>query len=299
MGLRELELFIDLAETLHFGRTGERLHLSASAVSRAIHRLEKQVGRRLLERDNRSVQLNDAGRVFLSYARQSVEEWHRVRARLNPQPAQLAGEVSLFCSVTAVYSLVAELLGRVRRRYSGIELILHTGDQADAIGRVQSGVEDLAIAARPQLLPNALQFLTLARSPLQFIAPLARSSDAAPLCADQCWETLPLIVSERGLARHHVDQWFRRRGVEPSIYAQVAGHEAIVPMVSLGLGVGVVPALVLDASPQRDTVQVVPAQPPLPMFEVGLCVREQRLEDPLVAAFWACAGDVGEAPDVL
>lgn len=294
MDTRELELFADLAETLHFGRTGERMHLSASAVSRSIQRLEQRLGRRLLERDNRSVQLNEAGRIFLRYAQQSLEDWRRVQVRLDPRPARLAGKVSLYCSVTAVYSLVAELLGEVRRRYPDIELKLHTGDQADAIDRIQSGREDLAIAARPESLARKVRFLTLARSPLLFIAPRLAPSVPAP-----DWRESPLILSERGLARQHVDHWFRQQGVEPNIYAQVAGHEAIVAMVGLGLGIGVVPELVLAASPQRASVRVMPVAPALALFEIGLCVRLQRLDDPLVAAFWDCAEAAGKAADAL
>lgn len=301
MDLRELELFVDLSETLHFGRTGERLHLSPSAVSRSLQRLEQRLGRRLVERDNRSVRLNEAGRTFLDYARRALEDWRRVQERLNPQPGRLAGEISLYCSVTAVYSLLAELLARVRGRYPHIELKLHTGDQADAIERVQAGSEDLAIAARPQPLPRKLQFLTLARSPLLFIAPRSEGPVARLLTApgDPNWAQLPLIVSERGLARQHVEQWFRRRSLVPSIYAQVAGHEAIVPMVGLGLGVGVVPELVLQASPQRESVRVLAVNPGLPPFEVGLCARTQRLENPLVAAFWGSAGAAVDTGDAL
>lgn len=289
MDIRQLELFIDLAETLHFGRTAERMHLSASAVSRSLRRLEEQLGRRLLERDQRRVRLNDAGRIFLEYARRSVDDWRGLRARLNPEPEQLKGEVSLYCSVTAVYSLVAELLRRLRERHPGIEPVLHTGDQADAIEQVREGQVDLAIAARPRALPPALRFLTLARSPLLFIAPISGLGPGRP----QRWEHAPLILPQRGLGRQHIEQWFRRRGVEPDIYAQVAGHEAIVSMVSLGLGVGVVPELVLRASAQGDQVQVVELEPALPRFEVGLCSRAGRLEDPLVAALWSCAGDAG------
>lgn len=302
MDLRELELFVDLAETLHFGRTGERMHLSASAVSRAVQRLEQQLGRRLLERDNRSVRLNEAGRVFLDYAHRSLEEWQRLQARLNPAPDRLAGEVSMYCSVTAAYSLLSTLLASVRSHHPGIELKVHTGDQADAIERIQTGREDLAIAARPQTLPKQLQFKTLASSPLQFIAPTADCAVSRQLRAgdEPQWLGLPLIVSERGLARSHVDQWFRQRGIAPSIYAQVAGNEAIVSMVSLGLGVGVVPELVLASSPQRNGVRVLPVRPALPRFEVGLCCRSQRLENPLIKAFWnLAAGAAAGGGDAL
>jgi LysR family positive regulator for ilvC len=130
----------------------------------------------------------------------------------------------------------------------------------------------------------------LAQSPLLFIAPAfpcAVSDVAAAEPLD--WAQLPLILSERGLARQQVDEWCRGNGIKPNIYAQVSGHEAIVSMVGLGLGVGVVPELVLANSPQRATVRILDVQPALAPFVVGLCAAANRLEDPLIKAFWDTA----------
>jgi LysR family positive regulator for ilvC len=60
-------------------------------------------------------------------------------------------------------------------------------------------------------------------------------------------------------------------------------------MVGLGLGVGVVPELVLANSPQRVTVRVLDVQPALAPFVVGLCATSARLDNPLVKAFWDTA----------
>jgi LysR family positive regulator for ilvC len=60
-------------------------------------------------------------------------------------------------------------------------------------------------------------------------------------------------------------------------------------MVGLGFGVGVVPELVLVNSPLKDKVQVLDVQPPLVPFAVGMSASAQRLENPLVKAFWECA----------
>jgi LysR family positive regulator for ilvC len=290
MDTRELELFVHLAETLHFGRAGERMHLSASAVSRGVQRMEQELGQRLLERDNRSVRLTTAGESLLRYARQSLAQWRSFVESTRPDYRLLHGEISLYCSVTAVHSILARLLGGFRNRYPAIELKLHTGDQADAIERVLQGEEDLAVAALPERLPKKLQALTLAQSPLLFIAPTIPCGVAELLAADPIpWERVPLILSERGLTRLQMERWCRDAGIRPNIYAQVSGHEAIVSMVSLGLGVGVVPELVLLNSPQRDTVRRLDVQPALSPFTVGLCVAEQRLDNPLVRAFWNSA----------
>ena len=95
-----------------------------------------------------------------------------------------------------------------------------------------------------------------------------------------------MILSESGLARSRVNQWFRNIGVKPKIYAQVAGNEAIVSMVSLGLGVGVVPKIVLDNSPVADRISIVEVKPDLAPYTVGLVVLKKNLDNPLVKAFW-------------
>lgn len=290
MDTRELELFVVLAETLHFGQTAERLHLSASAISRSIQRMEAEIGQRLLDRDKRSVRLTGAGHALLLYARQELEQWRAFIESLQPHYQLLHGEISLYCSVTAAYSLLARILSSFRSRYPAIELKLHTGDQADAIEHVLSGQEDLSIAALPDKLPKKIRAQTLLQSPLVFIAPAFPCAVADMVAADEiAWEQLPLILSERGLARQGAEQWYRHRSLKPNIYAQVSGHEAIVSMVGLGLGVGVVPELVVHSSPQRDMVRSLDVQPELTPFSVGLCVLEQRLENPLLKAFWDSA----------
>jgi LysR family positive regulator for ilvC len=294
MDTKDLELFISLSDNLHFGQTGEAMHMSASAVSRNIKRIEEEVGQRLLERDNRSVRMTDAGRQFLGYARQSLGQWQSFNETMKQNVASLSGEVSVYCSVTASYSVLSDVLDTFRRRHPNIDIKLHTGDQADAPRRVLDGDEDIAIAARPDKLSSRLRFHTLMHSPLRFIYPtihcavenqIRRHTQGKVLD----WAQLPFVVSERGLARTRLDQWFRQQGIKPNIYAQVSGHEAIVSMVGLGLGVGVVPELVLNNSPLKEKIQVLDVQPPLTPFAVGVCVSGQRLESPLVKAFWDCA----------
>lgn len=295
MDTRDLQLFLNLADTLHFGQTGEAMYLSASAVSRRVKAIEEEVGQRLLERDNRRVTLTEAGRQFQVYARQAMASWQMFNEHIKRDAELLSGEISVYCSVTAAYTVLSTVLELFRRRYPDIEIKLRTGDQADAINHLLNGDDDIAIAARPDKLSPRLQFQTLTHSPLLFIYP-AMHCAVESLIRDQLeaarnfsWQDIPFIVSERGLARTRLDQWFRNQGVKANIYAQVSGHEAIVSMVALGFGIGVVPELVLMNSPLKEKVQVLDVQPSLAPFAVGISASAQRLENPLVRAFWECS----------
>ncbi len=282
---RHLNHFIQLTQTLHFGRASELCHTSASALSRQLQQLETTLGVRLLERDNRHVELTPAGQRFLTYARETLDQWETLQADLLAEHQSLKGQLSVYCSVTASYSFLYDQLKAFRQRHPGVEITLHTGDPDVAISRVQQGEEDLAIAARPDQLPQGIAFQSMGLSPLVFIAPLAGETDFN-LTTPPDWSQIPMIVSEQGVARERLDNWFRQQKIRPHIYAQVSGNEAIVSMVSLGLGLGVVPQIVLDNSPLQQKVRILTVSPGLAAYDVGVVALQRKLRHPLVQAFW-------------
>jgi len=295
MDIRALSVFLSVADTLNFSRSSELLHISVSAVSRTVQRLEDELGQPLLERDNRSVRLTGAGREFREYARHCVAEWQQLRRKLGNDD-ELAGEVSLYCSVTATYSVLAPILEAFRATHPAVEIKMHTGDQADGIDRILQGRDDVAVSGRPSQMPRRMEFLPLLESPLQFCIPAAECAVRdMVLAADNDngeidWSGIPFIVPERGITKEMLDAWFREQGIRPRIYAQVAGHEAIVAMVSLGLGVGVAPQLVIEASGMAARISQISVPVGLPALTVGLCSLGQRLASPLVKSFWDVAG---------
>ena len=290
MDLRNLELFLHLADSLHFARTADAMAVSPSTLSRAIQRLEQEIGCPLFERDNRSVALTPAGLRLRDFGAHLVDDWQKLRHELRHSDEPLQGRLRVFCSVTASYFLLPDILGRFRARYPQLEIRLETGDPALAVDRVLADEAEMAIAARPDALPGKLHFISLRVVPLVFIAPRAPSPINRWLRDDQPdWEHLPVILSEQGLARKRCDQWFRNKGISPNLYAEVAGNEAIVSMVALGCGVGVVPAAVIDHCPLGDKVRQLTVQPALKPFDVGLCVQRRRLDEPPIRAFWELA----------
>ncbi|MFI6664583.1 hypothetical protein ACIBM1_06340 [Streptomyces sp. NPDC050481] len=80
----------------------------------------------------------------------------------------------------------------------------------------------------------------------------------------------PFALPHRGLVREAADRWFRARGTVPD------GHEALLTLVALPCGTGVVPRL-----------SEAPADPRPEHFAIGLCVRRSDLRRPLVAALWS------------
>lgn len=281
MDITKLKIFCTLAQQLHFGRAAESCHISPSALSRNIKQLEDDLGIQLFERDNRSVALTQDGKQFLHFAREMLQQWETYQASILSQADQLRGQLSIYCSVTASYSFLYEILTEFRKQHPGIAIKLHTGDPAQSIERVLAGQEDIAIAAKPDKIPAGISFKPITDSPLIFICAKEKTE-----WNHTDWNQIPVIIPEEGLARERLDVWINTQQIKPNIYAEVKGNEAIVSMVSLGFGVGVLPKIVLDNSPLKDQVEHFIQQPNLGPYSMGICVMEKRLKSPIVNAFW-------------
>ena len=171
MDFKDLNVFIVLAETLHYGQTAKRCHTSASTISRVVQRLEEELSQRLFERDRREVRLTQAGIDFVEFSQRTLEQFQQFKRQLHTPASELMGELSLYCSVTASYSFLSDLLGVFRERHPKVDIRLRTGDAAQAVDMALSGEVDIAIAARPDQLPARLAFKPLLPVPLSFIAP--------------------------------------------------------------------------------------------------------------------------------
>jgi LysR family positive regulator for ilvC len=281
MEIQALKTYIKTAELLHFGRASRACNLSPSALTRTIQRLEEEVGVALFLRDNRSVVITEAGNSLLNYARNAVHEWQKFQDSIDADSQSVTGGLSIYASVTAVYSLLPGLLEAYRETYPDVQLELRTGDAERAIDQVLSGEIDLAVAALPDQKQERFEFLPLVETPLVFIS--------TQTLEHIDFKKEALIVPQSGSARQRLGHWLKERDIEPHISTEVSGNEALIAMVRLGAGIGIVPLLALERSPLRDEVNIIKNSPQLAPYEVGLCVGKRNINRPSVRAMWELA----------
>lgn len=294
MDFQSLKLFLDITQTRSFIRTAEKNHMSASTLSRHIQRMEQEIGQPLFLRDNRQVILTEAGVRFSHFAEQTWNEWQKIQRHFSPNQTELEGELKLFCSVTASYSHLPRILAKFRKRYPKIEITLNTGDPAKALHSIQSLLSDISLAGKPENLPNNIIFHYIDDIQLSLIAPRVACSATQLLQQTPIdWQNMPFILPVDGPARKRIDHWFKLQKIkEPKIYATVEGHEAIVPMVALGCGVAMIPDVVVQQSPVANQISRIQLDKPIEAFELGICVQQRRLQEPIIHAFWALLSDL-------
>ncbi len=296
MDTRELQFFTHLADSLHFGRTSRACNITPSALTRTIQRLEEELGEQLFIRDNRSVSLTKAGELFRDYAEDVLQRREQLRTQL-ARDRELGGTITLYCSVTAAYSILPDIFQQFRKTYPHVHIKLQTGDAARALTRLQNREADITIAALPKKVPQRVEFLKIMQTPLVFISPTNYEDTVCYSNNEIDWQQTPIIMPDIGLSRQRIDRWFAGKKIIPNIYAQVAGNEAIIAMVSLGCGIGVVPLLVLEKSPLKEQVTTVDISPELTPFSIAICTMKKKTRPPQVQAFWKMAArKIGSQP---
>lgn len=143
--LRELRIFLALAEELHFGRTADRLHISQPGVSEAVRGLEARIGTRLFERTSRRVSLTPAGEEFRSSLVPALSALDRALARASDRAASIIGPLRIGFTQTTDGPPLHRLIDAFQSCHPGCEVSLHEVDTADPYAAVRRGDVEVLI----------------------------------------------------------------------------------------------------------------------------------------------------------
>ncbi|MEW2295836.1 LysR family transcriptional regulator [Streptomyces sp. NPDC006743] len=147
MELRTLRYFVAVAEELHFGRAAARLHMSQPPLSRAIRRLEAEVGAPLFVRSSAGVSLTAVGAVLLEEARALLDRADRARVRV----AAAAGAATVTIGILGDSGdpAAARLADAYRRRHPHVEVRVRDTDLTDPTCGLRAGLVDVALTRGP------------------------------------------------------------------------------------------------------------------------------------------------------
>jgi LysR family transcriptional regulator, low CO2-responsive transcriptional regulator len=146
--IRQLQIFVDAAETRSFVRTAERLNVSPAAVSFQIKQIENMSGFALFERSGKTALLSDAGQALLDYARTVLQALEDADASLTALRGGTGGRVSIGLVSTGKY-IVPHMLARFQAIYPSVSIHLREGNRRETVGALVRGEIELAIMGRP------------------------------------------------------------------------------------------------------------------------------------------------------
>jgi DNA-binding transcriptional LysR family regulator len=240
--ISQLRCFVAVAEELHFSRAAERLHMTQPPLSRQIRLLEHHVGVQLLERNSRTVKLTAAGKAFFPEAARilRIAEEAAFTARRAARGEQ--GSLAIGFTSASGYSLLPEVVRRLRVRAPGIALTLKELVSTTQVELLNAGELDLGLM-RPHPVNDELASRMIATEDLMLAV---REDDA-----DQ-WPLVPALGNLHGRpfvmyspyeARpfyEMLNERFARAGIVPDVVEHVGQVHTMLALVRAGLGVALI-----------------------------------------------------------
>ncbi|MFI6703531.1 LysR family transcriptional regulator [Streptomyces sp. NPDC050509] len=261
--LNQLESFVAVAETLHYGRAAERLSMTQPPLSRRIQLLERELGVELFDRIGRSVRLTAAGRAFLSDARRILGLSEQAALSVRRVPAGEIGTVALGFTASSAHSVLDAIVGDIHTRLPGVDLLLRERVSSTQMEELRSGELDLGLV-RPPVPGIGLDHRPLHREALLAAIPAGHplaAPDRKPHVRDLDEE--PFIMYSPAEASYFYEVLvgvFRGAGIAPWYLHHLSQVHTILALVRAGLGLALVPqaaeALRLDGVVLRPVIGI-------------------------------------------
>ena len=244
MEFRQIELFLAVADELHFVRAATRLGMAQPPLSQQIMRLERALDVRLFNRTSRSVTLTPAGQQLVLDGRALLE--HRGDARSNVRRAA-AGEIGALeigFAASSALGLLPDLISRFREAYPLIALKVREGTVQAHSQALLEGRLDLAIVRGPYR-HEGLAIDHLLSEPIVAVVSARRLGDRPPEIRLRDLAEEPFLMFQRSAAPELHDALMsmcRNAGFTPAVHQAADSWPSIAALVSAGLGVALAPA---------------------------------------------------------
>jgi DNA-binding transcriptional LysR family regulator len=244
--LRNLKILLAVSRAGGFSSAAQQLGVTQSAVSKSIRQLEQECGAELVERLPRGVKLTAAGEVVCRRAANLAAEEEHLFSELAELKGLLRGRLRLGVPPFGSSVIFAPLVGEFHRRYPGVQLELNESGAKELEEELRRGGIEMAASLIP--VPDDFEWKELMKEPLMALVP-----EGHPLAGRASLKLgeispYPLILFESGFALNVlITGAFRKRRLELREAARSAHPDFIVALVAAGLGIAILPRLVIDS----------------------------------------------------
>jgi DNA-binding transcriptional LysR family regulator len=242
--IRQMRYFVALAETLHFGRAAERLHVTQPPLSRQIAALERALGVQLIERHSRHARLTAAGQRFHEDASAVLAAFDQACRSAQLVDAGELGELRIGFMMHAAHSSVPPLARRFVAAFPQVRLQLREALPPALVDSVLRGDADAGIGFDPGAR-RGLESRVIHVEPLCVALPAQHRLAGSGHIAMQALAGEPLITASADAVpalREAIDACYRGAGLVPQVRLEAQLQQSIVSLVAEALGIALVPA---------------------------------------------------------
>ena len=274
----QLKVLLAVADTGGFSLASERLAMSQPGVSRAVASLEEELGVQLLTRRRGAVSLTNVGFHIAQHARGVLAHSEAIRQEAGQVAGNYAGHLRIGSLPGLSAELVSPILARFHERHPGAEVELLEASDEEILHWIRNRNVDVGVVARA---PEDLDVTHLEDTALLAVVPESHAAAQSKAVAISALENDQFVVARNGFERL-VSDLFAANGRSRRVEFEVTETSSAVAIVAAGLGVTIVPDLLLGELPP--TAAARPLDPPVSL-PLGLATRAGNDVPPAVTAF--------------
>ncbi|WP_050477629.1 LysR substrate-binding domain-containing protein [Herbaspirillum rhizosphaerae] len=271
--LVDLRLLVNIADFNSLTRTADATHMSLSAVSTRVKKLEDSIGIQLIYRTGQGVALTPTGLTFAMHARLVLRQIQHLRGDLQEYAKGVKGHLRVFANTTALVEFLPPILQAYLASHPDVNIDLHEKPSRDIVRAVADGQTDIGIVAGNvstrdlEVIPYRSDRLVLVTPPGHALAQAGAVDFADTLEYDHVSlheaSALHTFLHEASDALHRSLQ----------IRIQVGNFEAACRMIAADIGVGILPESAARRYAQNTDIAIVPLNDKWAVRAMKICVR--------------------------
>ncbi|ELC7928070.1 LysR family transcriptional regulator [Listeria monocytogenes] len=257
MELRQLKYFMEVARVEHMTKASENLHVAQSAVSRQITKLEEELGVHLFDRVGRNMQLTSVGQDFLKQAAIALNELQKAEALVAEYTDPAKGTVRVGLPNSLSTKVLPSVISTFREKYPQITYQFMEGTNEELTEMLLSGVLDMTFLSPVPESSEQIEAIRFFDEKLKLIVPKTH-----PL-AENFTVSLKELASEKFVLYPEdfdlykiVTKAANKKGFEPQIAFQSRDFYTIQGLVGTGLGISILPEMILDGAIFKETKSI-------------------------------------------
>lgn len=270
MNIQKYLAFVKTVEYGSFTKAAERLNYSQSGISRMINDLEKEWKVALLERSRSGVRLTSDGVTLLPYAKSVCEEYQKLQAQVDEINGLQSGIIRIGTFSSVATHWLPNIIKRFQSDYPNIDYELLLGDYTEIENWILEGRVDcgfLRLPAHPDL-----ETVFLEQDKLLVVLPENHSLADCERFPVKSLADYPFMLLEKG-AKAEISEIFERCNISPKIHFTTWDDYAIMSMVESGLGISILPQLILRRVPYK----IITKELDVPAFRnIGIALRSKK-----------------------
>ncbi|MFW8566545.1 LysR family transcriptional regulator [Orrella sp. 11846] len=288
MNTRQMRSLLAIARHGTMVDAAQEMFLTPSALSQQMRALEQELNVELFDRSKRPPVLNAQGRLMVGAAQEMLDKYEEVRGLLHGEPLQ--GTLTIGAVRTSAMTLIPAAMAALRRAHPTLKIQLRMGVSEGLLTDVLAQRIDVAIVADRIAVGPTVVWRPFIQEPLVVIAPEGTPQESAR----ELLTKYPYIrFSSNVPLAHTINAGLASMGIEPHEIAEVDMVWAIAESVRQGLGVAIVPHVVLRDPQNSKLTHVEFGEPPV-YRQMGLLYHEHSVRHPLIMAFQAQLSKVSE-----